>query len=356
MSDRAYVATRKGLFELRRRGRTWDVANVHLFGVPITMILADSRDGTVYAALNHGHFGTKLHRAANGGKWEEVTTPAFPPDAADKPALQQIWGFGTGPASEPGTLYAGACPVALFRSPDRGMSWELVRALWDLPERKSWTGAAGFEAGAIHSISQDPRDAKRVVVAMSGGGVWETCDAGETWRHRTKGVYATYTPPELREDPSQQDPHCVIRCHADPDVMWMQHHNGIFRTTDCGAQWHEIKAPVSSFGFVVASHPRDPRTAWFAPAISDELRVPKDGQLCVNRTRDGGKTFQTLREGLPQAHAYDLVYRHGLDVDADGEQLVMGSTTGGVWTSADGGDTWAAIPARLPPVYAVRFG
>ena len=62
-----------------------------------------------------------------------------------------------------------------------------------------------------------------------------------------------------------------------------------------------------------------------------------------------------LRDGLPQQHAYDLTYRHALDVDATGEVLAFGSTTGGLWTTDDGGDSWTALDARLPPVYAVRF-
>jgi hypothetical protein len=62
-----------------------------------------------------------------------------------------------------------------------------------------------------------------------------------------------------------------------------------------------------------------------------------------------------LRQGLPQEHAYDLVYRHGLAVDGSGERLAMGSTTGGLWISEDGGDRWAGLPARLPPVAQVLF-
>jgi hypothetical protein len=58
---------------------------------------------------------------------------------------------------------------------------------------------------------------------------------------------------------------------------------------------------------------------------------------------------------LPQEHAYDLVYRHGLDVDATGRRLVIGSTTGGVWISEDGGDSWKSVSTQLPPVYFVRF-
>jgi hypothetical protein len=50
------------------------------------------------------------------------------------------------------------------------------------------------------------------------------------------------------------------------------------------------------------------------------------------------------------------VYRHGLAVDESGCRLAMGSTTGGFWTSADGGESWRAPHARLPPINAVIFG
>jgi hypothetical protein len=140
-------------------------------------------------------------------------------------------------------------------------------------------------------------------------------------------------------------------------VLWCQHHGGIWRSTDNAANWHEIKsAPVSNFGFAVAVHPRDPDTAWFAPAQSDQCRVPVDAAMCVNRTRDGGKTFETLRQGLPQQHAYHLVYRHGLALADDGASLLMASTSGGLWASADGGDSWQTVSASLPLAVAVRFG
>lgn len=78
--------------------------------------------------------------------------------------------------------------------------------------------------------------------------------------------------------------------------------------------------------------------------------------MVVNRTRDGGRTFQTLRTGLPQHEAYDLVYRHGLVVAADACTLMMGSTTGHLWASHDAGDRWQAVAMHLPPLAAVRLG
>ena len=109
------------------------------------------------------------------------------------------------------------------------------------------------------------------------------------------------------------------------------------------------------FGFAVAAHPEDASTAWFVPAVKDECRVPVDGRVVVARTNDGGRSFDVLREGLPQEHAYDLVYRHALDVDERGRRLAMGSTTGGLWISENAGDSWDLFSAHLPPIYQVRF-
>ena len=79
-------------------------------------------------------------------------------------------------------------------------------------------------------------------------------------------------------------------------------------------------------------------------------------KTAVNRTSDGGRSFETLRHGLPQTDCYDLVYRHGLCVGRDGRTLLMGTTTGNLWATGDGGDTWQPLGHHLPPVHAVRLG
>ena len=184
-----------------------------------------------------------------------------------------------------------------------------------------------------------------------------TRDDGASWDLQTRGLNAAYMPPERAGDGAIQDPHLIARCAAEPDVLWCQHHNGMWRSVDNAASWDEIKsAPLSNFGFAVAAHPRDGNTAWFAPAVKDELRVPVDRALAVQRTRDGGRSFDVLREGLPQSDCFELIYRHGLAVADDGSSLLMGSTTGSLWGSDDGGERWSSVTAHLPPIYAVRFG
>jgi hypothetical protein len=105
----------------------------------------------------------------------------------------------------------------------------------------------------------------------------------------------------------------------------------------------------------VLAHPGDPLRAWFAPAHSDAQRMPADGRMVVNETRDGGLTFASHGDGLPARNAYHLVYRHALACSADGETLAMGSTTGGLWTSDNGGIGWQCLSRDLPPIAALRF-
>lgn len=357
MEDRAWVATRKGLFELRRRDGAWSIARTSFLGEPVSMLLPPGPDGRMLAALNLGHFGVKVHASDDAGaNWTEVATPTYPEQPADAPGpawkLVQIWSM----ARSGQTLWAGTLPGGLFRSDDGGRSWQLNRPLWDRPERAEWFGG-GYDVPGIHSICPHPQRDGELAVAISCGGVWLTQDDGASWQPQCAGMRAKYMPPEQAENPNVQDPHLVVRCAARPEVFWCQHHGGIWRSGDGAARWQQIdSAPLSDFGFAVAVHPQDPDTAWFVPGVADEKRVPVGGALAVNRTRDGGRSFETLRAGLPQADCYDLVYRHGLVVGRDGQELLMGSTTGNLWASDDAGEHWASVSGHLPPIYAVRFG
>ena len=369
MKNLLHVGTRKGLFVLARDGSRWRIVRTAFLGVQVPMLLSDPRDGTLYAAVEHGHFGTKFHASTDGGAtWEERAVPVYPPKAegeADiidpmrqKPvprSLEKIWALEPGGVNEPGVLWCGTIPGGLFRSADGGKSWAIVQSLWDRPERKRWFGG-GADWPGIHSICVDPRDARHVTIAVSCAGVWATRDSGATWEILGKGLVNDYLPPEQQQEPEGQDPHRLVACPAAPDVMWIQHHNGIFHSTDAGANWQRIAGvQPSGFGFAVVVHPRDPRRAWFVPGVKDEFRFACDGAVCVTETRDGGASFTAHRAGLPQEHAYHLVYRHCLAISGDGATLAFGSTTGSLWASADSGQTWERLSAELPPIYCVRL-
>ena len=366
MSDRIDLGTRKGFFSYQRDASGWKLTTRAFLGLHVPMLLNDG--DTLYAAVELGHFGTKLHRSTDGGAtWEEVAAPVYPPKPDDVPdvldpwrntpvpwTLEKIWCLES--AGKPGHLWCGTIPGGLFRSNNRGETWELVRGLWDRPERAKWSGG-GYDHPGIHSICVHPEDPKKVAVGISCAGVWLTEDGGETWAQGAHGMRYDFLPEDQGgADPEGQDPHRMVRCSAAPERLWVQHHCYIYRSDDGARSWTEFKdVSPSAFGFAVVVHPKDPDTAWFAPAKKDEFRYPVDGRLVVTRTRDGGKTFETLDRGLPPAPAFDLIYRHGLDIDLTGSRLAMGSTTGSLWVSEDQGDTWQHLSAHLPPIYCVRF-
>lgn len=358
---RLWIATRKGLFVASRHPGGWQLGAPHFAGEPVSQFLNDEAGGAWYAALRLGHFGVKLKKSTDqGASWAEVAAPALPTKPTEGPwaddptpwSVDMVWSL----EAQPGRLWAGCLPAALFTSADGGASWQLVQALWERPERREWFGG-GYDLAGIHSILLDPRDAGHVGVGISCGGVWQSRDAGASWSATTRGMTAPYMPPERAEDPNIQDPHRIAACAAQPDALWCQHHGGMFRSDDGGQRWQALARPApSDFGFAVAAHPHDPLRAWFVPAHSDTQRLPVDGALVVNETRDGGASFITHRTGLPQRDAYHLVYRHALVVGGDGQTLAMGSTTGGLWLSEDAGASWACLSHDLPPIAALRLG
>ncbi len=358
------VASRKGLFVVHGRDAQWKITAHHFAGDPVTQVLVDPRSGDWYAALRLGHFGAKLRKSADrGATWSDIGTPAFPakPDSgpfADDPTpwnVELVWSLAAGSTDELGTLWACCMPAGLFKSEDSGRSWVLNKPLWEDPRRLHWMGG-GNDYPGMHSVLVDPRNPRHIRVAISCGGVWQTKDGGQSWELTANGMKADYLPAEIEDDPNTQDPHRMVQCVSDPDVLWVQHHCGIYRSTNGGQQWIAIAPPSpSGFGFAVACDPNNPQRAWFAPAQSDTHRFPVNGKMVVTRTDDGGSSFKVLGAGLPATDAYHLVYRHSMELAPGGQTMALSSTTGGLWISPDAGENWTCVSRDLPPVAALGW-
>lgn len=387
MTARILVGTRKGTFLVEKTNGRWTPRLAGHPGAGVNFVARDPYTGTLWAALGHGHWGAKLSRSTDdGATWSDAPQIKYPEgarylapaepteDGSDeglgptiKPAtLLKLWVIAFGPE---GRIYVGTIPGGLFESHDGGESFELNRPLWNHESRGGdlftgegsgmthWFGTPASEgefAPGIHSIVVDPRDPQRILVAVSTAGVLESTDGGRTWRGRNKGLTMDYLPePEAEWG---HDPHFVTLSAGQPDHVWQQNHCGVFYSADGAATWKKVSQPEVGvhFGFPVAVDAKDGRTAWVVPGKSDMQRITIDGSLFVARTTDGGQTWQQLREGLPQEHAYDVVYRHALD--NSGDHLAFGSTTGNLYVSEDRGDSWQTAANNLPPIYSVRFG
>lgn len=358
MSDTLVLGTRKGVLLFQRRGNSWQLADEWHEGVHAAYAMFDRRSRSLWACLSHGHWGPKLQRSGDMGRtWKEVPCPKYPEDAklpSGKPAtLLYPWVLQAGGDDEPGRVYLGTEPGGLFASDDGGDTFSLVEPLWNHPSRdEHWMGGGRDEAG-VHSVMVDPRDSRHVLVGVSVAGVFETADGGASWRPCNRGLKADFLPNPDAE--VGHDPHLVVASSAEPDKLWQQNHCGIFRSTDGGANWQRVSEAggPAHFGFAVAVDAEDGETAWVVPAVSDEVRVACDRQLCVCRTTDGGRSWTALRDGLPQEHCYDFAFRHALDIRAD--CLAFGTSGGSLFVSDNRGDSWQALAHHLPPIYSVRF-
>ena len=338
----------------------WEIADAHFLGDPVSAVLADPT-AALYAALDLGHFGAKLWRRERGGAWRELAVPAFPPkpeDAGDDPhpwSLGKIWALEPGGVAGPAVGRHDARRAVPLRRRRRVLVAErgaVAYARAPAMVRRRRRRAARHQLGAGRSARSRRHPRRRVAARACGPAPTRAPRGGSSTRACTTNTCRR----SGARTRSCRTSTCWRTAPAHPEIVWCQHHNGVFRSENAGANWRELTAiRPSKFGFAVAAHPRDPDTAWFVPAVKDERRVPVDGKVVVARTRDGGRSFEVLSKGLPQRHAYDLVWRHALAVDETGERLAFGSTSGGLWISEDGGDSWTMPEARLPPIAAVRF-
>lgn len=347
------VGTKKGLFVLRgEAGGPFDVAARAFAGDVVEFATRDRRTGRYFASVTSGFFGPRVMFTDDPtGEWQQAKGPAFPEDVPDA-AVERIWIVK--PGESDGVLYAGVDPAALFVSVDDGATWELNRALWNVPTRPEW--GPGFGGLALHSICPWPGDPDRLAIGISAAGVWLTEDRGETWRTGYTGLVPGYVPEEQREGTHALCVHNMHRAPLRPERLFMQFHGSVYRSDDAGSTWNDIAAGLpSGFGFPLVVDPADPDSAYVIPLTADRDRVTPDGGPHVYETRDAGASWSARANGLPNDAAYLTILRQAFDHDGGSPLgLYFGATSGDVFGSGDAGATWFSVRERLAPVTSVR--
>jgi hypothetical protein len=359
------VSTRKGLWFLVSdvSRRSWSLHGPQFLGHIVHHAVADPRDGrTLLAAARTGHLGPTVFRSTDRGRsWAEARQPpAFKPSAGR--TVDHTFWLTPGHASQAGVWYAGTSPQGLFRSDDGGAAWAGVDGFNEHPKRKAWCGGdqdGTPDGGKMHSVLVDPRDPSRMIIGMSGGGVFESNDAGANWRPLNRGVRADFLP-----DPNPEfghDPHCVRFAGGNPDRLYQQNHCGIYRLDRPGDVWTDIGGGMpkaaGTVGFPMVVHPRDPDTAWVFPMDGTDVwpRVSPGGKPAAYRTLDGGRTWRRQNEGFPTSQAWWTVKRQAMTADTrEPCGVYLGTTSGEVWGSRDEGRTWRCLARNLPHIYAVE--
>ena len=355
MSVLILAGTRKGLFLLRGEEdrRTWKLEGPLLTGWEIYHAMRDPRDGALYAATQSYAYGATVHRSSDLGQtWERAEEIGLPEESGLK--LERTWHVEPGADDEPDTLWLGGAPGVLLRSSDRGTSWDVVKGVLEHPTREQWQPGAG--GMCCHSIQVDPSDRNRMYIGISAAGVFRSEDAGESWTPANNGTAADYLPDQYPE--VGQCVHKLLLHPAQPERLWQQNHFGTYRSDDRGDNWERLDGNglPSGFGFPIALHAREPDTAFVVPEESDENRVTANGRLGVYRTRDGGQTWEETTKGLPE-QAWVAVLREGMASDElDPVGVYVGTQSGSIFVSPNGGDEWIEAASQLPPVLSVEVG
>ena len=362
---RLLVGTRKGAFVLESDGtrKDWTVSGPHFAGWEVYHLKASPLNpDRIYASQTSAWFGQVVQRSDDGGKtwaaagnkflYEGVAGTHQWYDGTPHPwEFKRVWHLEPS-LFDPEVVFAGAEDAALFRSTDGAATWAELPGLRRHGSGPQWAPGAG--GMCLHTIVQDPADAKRMFIAISAAGAFRTDDSGETWKGINRGLRSAHTP-----DPEAEVGHCVhhIAMHPSrPQTLFMQKHWDIMRTDNAGDQWTEVSGNLpTDFGFVIDVHAHEPETIYVVPIKSDSEHFPMDGALRVFRSRIGGNEWEPLTAGLPQKDCYVNVLRDAMSVDSlDKCGVYFGTTGGQVYASADGGDSWNAIVRDLPAVLSVE--
>lgn len=346
------VGTAKGLFLVRGGADGWEIGGPFLRGQEIYAVAWDRSGGAprMLVGGQSGHWGPSVLWSSDlGATWDERDAGSIRfPDDTDA-AVQRVWQIH--PAGD-GVVWAGVEPAALFRSADGGVTFDLVRGLWDHPHRPQWMPGGGGQC--LHTVVTDPGDPERVWVAISTGGVYRSEDGGGTWQARNRGIVAGFLPGDEPPEFGQ----CVHKMALQPAVpgrMFLQHHWGVYRSDDGADSWQDVGGALpSDFGFPLVVDPDDPDTVYVIPLESDEFRATPEARCRVYRSTDGGASWSGLTEGLPQGDAYLTVLRDAFTASADPAGLFFGTRTGELFGSLDSGEHWSTLAAHLPPVLSVR--
>src|SRR5216110_2419658 len=387
---RVSVGTRKGAFILTSDGKRekWDVSGPHFAGWEMYHLKGSPADPSrIYASQTSGWFGQIIQRSDDGGKtWHqpgtppgETTTPDGQPkgesnkfvydtsaetgapmtthqfyDGKPHPwEFKRVWHLEPS-LTDPDSVYAGVEDAAIFKSTDGGKNWKELSGLRGHGTGPKWQPGAG--GMCLHTIILDPKNPKRIWIAISAAGAFRTDDGGKTWKPINRGLRSEYLP-----EPTPEVGFCVhdmVMHPARPGVLFMQLHSGggVYRSDNAGDVWKEVKGNLpTDFGFPIDVHAHEPETLYVVPIKSDSEHYLPEGKLRVYRSRTGGHEWEALTNGLPQRDCYVNVLRDAMAVDAlDPRGVYFGTTGGQVYASADNGDSWTPIVRDLPAVLSVE--
>ncbi|MPZ14327.1 MAG: hypothetical protein GEU73_07865 [Chloroflexi bacterium] len=339
-SREVLVGTKDGVAILERRAEGgWALAHHALAGLHISSIIVEPISGMIFA----GAFFDRMYASEDGGRtWERRDTGLTVDDVYSLASVQN--GDGS-------RLLAGTQPAHLFCSDDLGHHWRELPAMRDVPTVDAWSFPAPPHVAHTKFITVDPADSSTIYACIEQGALLKSSDQGQTWREiNTVGFLSDHD----RAVEHFYDVHKAVIDPRDRQRIYVTGGAGLYVTPDGGGRWERWMSPdwapdVYPDGLVL--NPRRPDVLFVAAAEHNPAtwRESRYAGGKIFRSADGGRSWQRLRNGLPDRTRHEI---GALCLEDWGDSFsVFAATTGGeVYASDDGGDHWSLIASGLAAV------
>src|SRR5688572_13721382 len=207
--------------------------------------------------------------------------------------------------------------------------------------------------GRVTAVAGVPSQPFTFYMGSTGGGVWKTVDAGQSWLPITDGQIGVGSMGAI--DVSLSDPNTIyIGTGSDGYRSNVSIGDGVYKSTDAGKTWAHIGLRDAGNIGGVRVHPTDPNVA-FVAAIGNGFKP--NAERGVFRTKDGGRTWQKVLFVSDSTGAVDVEFQPGNPnvlfasmwrAERKPWTIISGAREGGGYRSTNGGDTWTKITAGLP--------
>lgn len=218
--------------------------------------------------------------------------------------------------------------------------------------------ARGGRSTAVAGIPSKPFT---FFMGATGGGVWKTEDAGTSWHNVSDGFLPVGSIGSIRVSLSDPNVVYVGTGSADPRGN-VSIGKGMYKSTDGGKTWASVGLEKGGQIGKIEIHPKDPNVV-FAAVLGNPFG--SNAERGVYRTKDGGKNWDKVLFVNDKTGAMDVVmdpnnsrilYAAMWQFQRKPWTTVDGGPDGGVWQSADGGDTWKRVEAGLPTGVLGKIG